>query len=97
MVARMRPVPRVIGVRNIPDEGPFVLVANHFEGPGIWIGWTAALLTHAVARARPAWREHGDPSTPIHWLVVAEMDRGRVGGWKKLLPGTDWAFRRVAR
>lgn len=25
------------------------------------------------------------------------MDRRRVTGWKKLLPGTGWAFRRVSR
>lgn len=90
----MRPAPRVIGVRHIPPSGPFVLVANHLEGPGLWIGWSAALLTHAVARARPDTRG-AHPS--LHWLVEADMDRARVGGWKKLVPGTAWAFRRVAK
>lgn len=92
MVARMQPLPRVTGVRNIPASASFVLVANHFEGPGLWIGWSAALLTHAVARARPS-----ADSAPLHWLVEADMDRARVAGWKKLVPGTAWAFGRVAR
>jgi hypothetical protein len=95
MVAHMQPTPRVIGVRTIPQTGPFVLVANHLEGPGLWIGWSAALLTHAVARARSA--SGRPPDVPIHWLAEADQDRGRVRGWKRLVPATGWAFRRVAR
>lgn len=93
MVARIQPPPRVTGARTIP-AAPFVLVANHFEGPGLWIGWTAALLTHAYARIQREQRT-ANPA-PLHWLVLAEMDRTRVDGWKKLIPGTSWAFRRVA-
>jgi hypothetical protein len=95
MVAHMQPTPRVIGVRTVPQAGPFVLVANHLEGRGLWIGWTAALLTHAVARARTTAGR--PPDVPIHWLAEADMDRGRVQGWKRMVPATGWAFRRVAR
>ncbi len=96
MVARMRPVPRVVGVRNIPQRGPFVLVANHFEGRGFWIGWTAALLTHAVARARSTGRMPNARGDQLHWLVVADTGRSGVRGWKKLIRGTGWALRRAA-
>lgn len=89
MVARMTPAPAVSGHEHIPRAGPFALVANHYEGPGLWIGWAAALLTDAVARVRPA-------AVPVHWLVIGAMDRRRVRGVKRLVPGTAWFFGRVA-
>lgn len=90
MVRQMQPRARVTGLHHIPRSGSFVLLANHYEGPGLWIGWTAALLTHAVAQVRPA-------PAPLHWLVTGAMDRRRVGGIKRLAPGTGWFFARIAR
>jgi 1-acyl-sn-glycerol-3-phosphate acyltransferase len=89
MVTRMAPPPEVSGLEHIPTAGPFALVANHYEGPGLWIGWAAALLTDAIGRVRPA-------RAPVHWLVTGAMDRRRVRGAKKLVPGTAWLFGRVA-
>jgi 1-acyl-sn-glycerol-3-phosphate acyltransferase len=81
--------PLVSGTEQIPPTGPFVLIANHLEGPGLWIGWSAALLTAAINAVR------SDP-VPVHWLVQRDMDRARVQGWKRLTPATSWAFARVA-
>jgi 1-acyl-sn-glycerol-3-phosphate acyltransferase len=88
MVARMQPPPLVEGSEHIPHGGPFVLVANHYEGPGLWIGWAAALLTDAVARVRSG-------PVPVHWLVIGTMDRGRVRGVKQFVPATGLLFERV--
>ncbi len=76
------------GVANLPKSGAVVLVANHLQGPGLWIGWAAGAITDAVAR----WRA-GDA---VHWTVSTGYDRETVGGAKKLLPLTNWAFPRVA-
>jgi hypothetical protein len=89
MVRQMHPGPTVAGLDHVPPAGPFALIANHYEGPGLWIGWAAAILTDAVARARG-----GDP--PVHWLVIGAMDRGRVDGLKRYVPSTAWVFERVA-
>jgi hypothetical protein len=88
MVAQVRPAPMVDGAEHIPTSGPFVLIANHYEGPGLWIGWTAALLTDAVARVRPG-------PVPVHWLVIGTMNRQRVRGVKRLVPATGLLFERV--
>ncbi|MEX2237104.1 MAG: hypothetical protein WEB00_06190 [Dehalococcoidia bacterium] len=87
MEAKLGPRARVTGMENIPSSGPLVIVANHLQGPGLWIGWPVALATAAVARAR------GDFT---HWLVSVDYDRDSVEGAKKLIPGTRWAFARVA-
>jgi 1-acyl-sn-glycerol-3-phosphate acyltransferase len=84
MVARLQPAPRLAGVGHIPANGPFVLVANHYQRRDLWIGWAGALLTHAVA-----CRRGGDP--PVHWLVL-----GGLACAGRPEPLTSWAFPRVA-
>lgn len=76
------------GVSNVPKHGPAVLISNHLQGPGLWIGWAAGVITDAVVR----WRGGGT----VHWTVSTGYDRDTVGGAKKLLPLTNWAFPRVA-
>lgn len=76
------------GVSHVPKHGPVVLVANHLQGPGLWIGWAAGVITDAVVR----WRGNGT----VHWTVSTGYDRDTVGGAKKLMPLTNWAFPRVA-
>jgi SAM-dependent methyltransferase len=77
--------PAIDGVEHLPVGGGVVLVANHCQRPGLWIGWAGAAITAAVRRHRS-----GDP--PVRWTVVADV---RVGSWR--LPGSDWLFRGVAR
>jgi hypothetical protein len=87
IIAATKPQPLVVGVENIPEQGPFVAVANHFQRRGLWVGFPSALLTCAVAERRP-----GAP--PLHWAVVSET---RLGEGRFRVPGTAWAYREVAR
>jgi hypothetical protein len=87
IVAAVSPPALLDGAENIPERGPFVAVANHFQRRGLWVGFPSALLTCAVERRRP-----GAP--PLHWAVVAQT---RLGDGRFPVPGTAWAYREVAR
>ena len=72
---------------NVPTTGPFCLVANHYQRPGLWIGWTGALVSVAVAERRGG-------EVP-RWLVLGDLPI-QLGRWRFSLPGAAWAFERVA-
>jgi len=77
--------PIVEGVENVPLTGPAVVVANHYQRPGLWIGWAGASIAGAVRRQRG-----GDP--PIRWTAIEDFRPG-----DRAWPGSGWVFRGVAR
>jgi hypothetical protein len=86
----VRPRPRAEGEEHIPRHGPFVLVANHYERPGLNTHFAGMHVSQVVARRRPQAPE-------VRWIVTSEWFGRRVGP----LPVPDafwrWSFRRVAR
>ena len=54
------------GREHIPEREAFVLVGNHHQSPGIWIGMVVAAISRAVAEARPPGA--GD----LHWLALGD-------------------------
>lgn len=89
IVERMHPAPCLHGLEHIPREAPFVLVANHYQRPGLWILHTAAALTQAIV----AVRGPGDP--PVRWMVTANWPPWQLGPWRMASPG-DRLLPRVA-
>lgn len=82
---------RVEGTEHVPPRSPFMLVANHYQAPGLWIGWVAAAITAVVAESRdPAARE-------LHWLVTSEWRWFEVGGRWVPNPLTAVLFPRACR
>ena len=85
----IRPQPRAEGEEHIPREGPFVLVANHYERPGLNTHFAGMHVSQVVARRGPQAPE-------IHWIVTSEWFGRRLG----IVPVPDafwrWTFRRVA-
>ena len=75
---------RLESVENIPRVGPFLVVMNHYNHPGIGVWWPVLVLS-AVLPVEP------------HWVMTAAWT---YSGWLRrntLGPLTAWAFRRVAR
>jgi hypothetical protein len=77
----------------IPQQGPFLVVHNHYNAPGYMAWWNVLAISAAIARHRaaPVDRE-------VHWIITAAW-RGADGGWRDraLEGGTRWVFRRVAQ
>ena len=91
LVALMDPPPRVAGRHLVPARGPFLLVANHFQVPGVWVGWAALAIANAVAGAR------APGSHELHWMVLSEWRWFEA--WGRWLPNpiSSLLFPRAAK
>jgi 1-acyl-sn-glycerol-3-phosphate acyltransferase len=94
IVERMHPAPWVEGVEHLPVSPRFVLVANHYQRPGLWILHTAAALTQAI-RQHYAAVDYSPATPPVRWMVTANWPPLKIGPWKLPSPG-DWLLPRVA-
>lgn len=89
-VAAVKPRPRIQDVENIPLEGPFVLIANHFERPGLKVYYGGTLISYAVAQRRTDGKS-------LHWLMTSEWYNYRFGPVPIPVWLLRWLFRRIAR
>lgn len=81
---------RIEGLTNIPEQGPFVLVMNHFSRRGLRPYHCAAIVTAAVASRRPR-----DPE--LRWAFTSEYVDVRAGPFVVPAWFLRWLFRRIAR
>lgn len=72
MLRGASPPPRAIGAEHLPRTGPFVVVGNHYERPGLWAGWGVMIVSAAV-------RERGAAPRDLHLLMTDELLGFRVG------------------
>ncbi|MPZ15890.1 MAG: hypothetical protein GEU73_15950 [Chloroflexi bacterium] len=60
------PHPVALNTEVLPVDGPFIVVGNHYERPGLWAGWGAMVVNAAVWEASGRQRE-------LHWLMASEL------------------------
>jgi 1-acyl-sn-glycerol-3-phosphate acyltransferase len=85
-----RPQPHALNDQHIPPEGAFVLVANHYERPGLKVFWGGMLASHAVAQRRTSQKS-------LRWLMTSEWYNFRLGPLPVPVWALRWLFRRLAR
>jgi hypothetical protein len=70
-VLRHAPVPPLIrGADLIPEGGRFVIVANHYERPGLWMAWPAGFIAHVVQQRT---------GKDAHWIAIGEWQSFTLG------------------
>lgn len=67
------PPPVALNTHHLPATGPFVVVGNHYERPGLWGGWGAMVVSAEVRQAT-------EPPRDLHWLMSSEMVDFHVRG-----------------
>jgi len=81
--------PRIAGEEHIPARGPFVVVANHYQRPGLWVAWGVCLISMAVAPRRLE-------SPEVRWAMAGEWRARPLGPLPWPAPLLRWLFRRTA-
>lgn len=64
-VADMPVPPMVRGEEHIPDGGPLVVAANHYERPGLWMAWPALFVSHLLQERT---------GRDVRWLAIQEWE-----------------------
>jgi 1-acyl-sn-glycerol-3-phosphate acyltransferase len=79
----------VSGLENLPQRLPCVIVANHLNGPGVWVGLPAAVVAGELGKAVA--------DVPVRGVGVAAYDDFRIG--KIVIPNqlTSFVFQRFYR
>lgn len=65
------PETRVAGAEHLPPEGPFIVVANHYQRRGIGAWWSALAISAAVAEQRP---------DNLRWMHTSRFGGYRIFG-----------------
>lgn len=89
-LAGIRPEPQVENDHLVPSEGPFIVVPNHYERPGLLMHFAGMLVSRTIGRRRPQAPE-------VHWVITSEWYGRRLGPVP--VPTAVWRylFRGVAR
>jgi len=83
------PSPLARGTEHLPRAGGFLVVANHHQRPGMWIGWPGSVVAAAINAVQPQ-------RTPVR-IVVTDSQRTRLFGKERTIPFSRFFFGRIAR
>lgn len=85
------PYPRQVeGLENVPQEGSFILVMNHYNRRGLRPYHCAFAVSAILSQHRPAQPE-------VCWAFTSELEGQRLGPLPIPVSLTRWVMRRVGR
>jgi 1-acyl-sn-glycerol-3-phosphate acyltransferase len=58
-------------LQHLPQSGTFVLVANHYERPGMWMAWPALFVAHLIQE---------QTGLDTHWIAIEEWETFSLWG-----------------
>jgi hypothetical protein len=89
LVLRDLPAPPLVrGADCLPEHGPLVLVANHYERPGLWIAWVGIVVSEIVMLRT---------GQQTHWITIQEWDTFSIAGIRIPPRFIRWVFTRAFR
>jgi len=70
LIPHLPSLPSVKGAEHLARDRRQVIVGNHYQRPGLWMGWSAMLLGRAVF-------EHTGAN--VHWVAITQWRDYRLG------------------
>lgn len=80
--------PKLEGAEMLNVGGPLVLVANHYERPGLWMGWSGLIIAHKV---------YETTGRRVRFIAISEWNDFRLAGLPIPPKVTRFAFERFYR
>lgn len=72
LALRQAPIPPLVrGEDRLPETGPFIVVANHYERPGLWMAWAAGAISNLVMLRA---------GQDLHWIAIQEWEQFSLHG-----------------
>jgi 1-acyl-sn-glycerol-3-phosphate acyltransferase len=71
LAGKLPVAPVISGTQYLPASGPYVVVANHYERPGLWMGWSGMIAARVVY-------EHSERR--LRWIAIAEWHDYKLAG-----------------
>lgn len=63
--------PLIRGLDRVPEGGKLVIIANHYERPGLWMAWPALIVSAAVRQRT---------GRDVHWIAIQEWESFSLAG-----------------
>jgi len=93
LLGKQRIQPMISGLEHLPEKGPFLIIANHYERKdAVWVGWGAITLLNTIGNT------HTRDAVPMmHWVMTDTWADCYVGPFHVDPQYLGWVLKGFAR